>query len=419
MPRLLNIVIPLILLFSSFPAESSTPPAEKSNQQEALETGQQDAPALFAQRGFLDNGQLLSGQAENWKEVIDTLSRLRFNYIATANAEADATVSEYLEDRGLTIRNINYQDEAADKPGKEHSLVVIGENSQKLWNGGMLELPENSKLLWADDGSGKLDSGPFDKKGHDFGVFLHAGSPQNGPVQDPYPGLLGDSIKAAIKRGLTANVLIAAPDVETFILNLEASSGALKQMGEFDGDAFYLDWATQNFGTKAAATTVKSLKLLHGAHTHVRGFADISKNTAEILAGLAEDKTGNIDLNPISDAIRLSRRSLELAQDATKKVPADKSKKFESQILFPAKIFAQNLELLESLSQLSNAWKIYRLFPPNEVSRQRVTGLLAEAQGKAENLQATLANGPGGEGFKNPENWVPKPESIEALTNKL
>lgn len=419
MPRLLNIAIPFILLFSSFAAESSTPPAETNNQQEALETGQQEAPALFAQRGFLDNGQLLSGQAENWKEIIDTLARLRFNYIATANAEADAAVSEYLEGRGLTIKNINYQDEAADKPGKEQSLVVIGENSQKLWNGSMLELPENSELLWADDGSGKLDGGPFDKKGHDFGVFLHAGSPQNGPVQDPYPGLIGDSIKAATKRGLTANALIVAPDVETYTLNLEATTAALKNADNFDGDAFYLDWATRNFGTKAAGTTVKSLKLLHGAHGYVRGFADTSKKTAEILAGLAEDKTANIDLNPISDAIRLSRRSLELAQETAKKVPADKSKMFDSQILFPATIFVQNLELLESLSQLSSAWKIFRMFPPNEVSRQRVTSLLAEAQGKAENLQATLARGPGGEGFKDRQNWVPKPETIEALANKL
>ena len=398
MPRLLTIAIPLILLFSSLAAEPAPP---------------------FGQRGVLDNGRLLNGQAENWKEIIDTLSHLRFNYIATTNGEADPAVAEYLAGKGLAIRTIRFQDVAPDSPGDDPSLFVIGDNSQKLWNGGMLELPEKSELLWADDGSGKLDGGPFDKKGHDFGVFLHAGSPQNGPVQDPYPDLIGDSIKAATKRGLTANALIAAPDVETFNLNLEATAAALKNADHFDGDAFYLDWATRNFGTKAAATTVKSLKLLHGAHGYVRGFADISEKTAEILAGLAEDKTANIDLNPISDAIRLSRRSLELAQETAKKVPADKSRKFDSQILFPAEIFVQNLELLESLSQLSSAWKIFRMFPPNEVSRQRVTSLLAEAQGKAENLQTILAKGSGGERFKNPEKWVPKPETIEALTNKL
>ena len=388
MPRLLYFAIPLFLFCSGLAAE-------------------QETPSAFDQRGYLDDGQLLAGETENWKELVDTLSRLDFNYIATRGVEPAQAVLDYLQKQGLTVQNVAFpgelEQEGADKP----LLQVVGSKEQKLWAGGMLTPPQKGTLLWADDGSGRIAGWPLDTKGVELGVFLHAGGKHNGPVQDPYPAIIGESIRDAAKRGLTANALFAGPGIEPFLLNLEAAVAAMNNPQGFDADSFYAQWASRHFGERAAGLTVKSLKLLHGAHEQVGGFADIAAKSSEILATLQQEKPEGIDLNPVNDALRLSRRSLELANTAGEKVPSGQRETFKHQILLPAELYLQNLELLETLCKLSGAWKIYRAMPPSPVSQQRVAGLLAEAQGRAAILPNTTGI------------HVPNPEDIETLAKKL
>lgn len=387
MPRLLHFAIPLFLFCSGLAAE-------------------QETPSVFSQRGYLDDGQLLAGKTENWQERVDTLSRLDFNYIATRGAEPAPAVLEYLQKQGLTVQNVTFPEDAQE--GTEKPLLqVLGSKEQKLWAGGMLTPPQKGTLLWADDGSGGIAGWPSDLKGLEVGVFLHAGGKHNGPVQDPYPAIIVESIRQAAKRGLTANALFVAPGIEPFLLNLEAAAAAMNNPQGFDANSFYTQWARRHFGADAAGLTVKSLKLLHGAHEQVSGFADIAAKSSEILATLQQEKPAGIDMNPVNDALRLSRRSLELANEAGKKVPSGNREIFQRQILAPAELYLQNLELLESMCKLSGAWKIYRAMPGSPLSRQRVNGLLSEAQSRSAKLPDT------------PGISVPKPEDIEALNGKL
>ena len=400
MPRLLLLVLPLFLLISGLSADQETPPA-------------------FSQRGYLDDGRLLGGKAEKWKEQIDTLSRLGFNYVATRRIEPAGPVVDYLLEQGLAVKTTVFLDEVTDDvPGKP-SLQVVGGKSQKLWLGGMLAPAENSSLLWADNGSGKIAVWPSDSKGFELGVFLHAGGAHNGPVQDPYPALIGDSIREAAKRGLTANVLVASPDIEPFMLNLEATAAAMKNPEGFDGNGFYDVWASRHFGADATLLTVKSLKLLHGAHEQVSGFSAISVKSMKILSDLQQEKPQGVDLNPVNDALRLTRRSLELAIEAGKKVPAGQVEAYERLILVPASLYLENLELLETLCRLSGALKIHRAMPPSPVSQQRVTGLLAEAQGRAEKLNTSLAKGSAAGLSVSTDLRVPQLEEIEALAKNF
>ncbi|MEE4216488.1 MAG: hypothetical protein V2I48_02675 [Xanthomonadales bacterium] len=400
MPRLLLLALPLFLLFSGLPADEETPP-------------------VFSQRGFLDDGRLLSGKSEKWKEQVDTLTRLGFNYVATRGTEPAGPVADYLREQGLAVKTAVFLDEATDDTPGKPSLHVMGGKSQKLWLGGLLTPPENSSLLWADGGSGKIVAWPSDGNELELGVFLHAGSAHNGPVQDPYPALIGGSIREAAKRGLTANVLVAGPGLEPFMLNLEAAAAAMKNPERFDGNAFYDAWASRHFGPEANVLTVKSLKLLHGAHEQVSGFGAISAKSMKILSDLQQEKPQGVDLNPVNDALRLARRSLELANQAGKKVPAAQSESFERQILVPASLYLENLELLESLCRLSGAWKIHRAMPPSPVSRQRVTGLLAEAQARSEKLNTHMAKGSAAGLSVTTELRLPLPEEIGALAKKF
>lgn len=400
MPRLLLLVLPLFLLFSGLSADQETPPA-------------------FSQRGYLDDGRLLGGKAEKWKEQVDTLSRLGFNYVATRGTEPAGPVVDYLLEQGLAVKTTVFLDEVTDDAPGKGALQVIGVNSQKLWLGGMLTPPENSSLLWADDGSGKIAAWPPERKGFELGVLLHAGSAHNGPVQDPYPAIIGDSVREAAKRGLTANILVAGPGLEPFMLNLEAAAAAMKDPEGFDGYAFYDAWASRHFGADATLLTVKSLKLLHGAHEQVSGFSAISAKSMKILSDLQQEKPQGVDLNPVNDALRLTHRSLELANEAGKEVPTGQFEAFERQIQVPARLYLENLELLDSLCRLGGAWKIHRAMPSSPVSQQRVTGLLAEAQGRAEKLNTSLAKGSAAGLPVGTDLRVPRPEEIEALAKKF
>lgn len=400
MPRLLLLALPLFLLLSGLPADQEAPPA-------------------FSQRGYLDDGQLLSGKAEKWKEQIDTLSRLGFNYVATRDTEPAGPVADYLREQGLAVKTTVFLDEVTDDAPVKPSLHVIGGKSQKLWLGGLLTAPENSGLLWADDGAGTIVAWPSDAERLELGVLLHAGSAGNGPVQDPYPGLIGDSIREAAKRGLTANVLLAGPGLEPFMLNLEAAAAAMKNPEGFDGIAFYDTWASRHFGAEATLLTVKSLKLLHGAHEQVSGFSTIAARSMKILSDLQQEKPQGVDLNPVNDALRLVRRSLELANEAGKKVPAGQFENFERQILVPASLYLENLELQESLYRLSGAWKIHRAMPASPVSQQRVTALLAEAQDRSEKLHKSLAKHSAAMLPVSTDLRLPQPEEIEALAKSF
>jgi hypothetical protein len=372
-----------------------------------------DETAPARQLGYLDNGPLLSGQAENWKADIDTLARLGFDYIGTRSAGPAGEVQDYLENNKLAVRHVIFPDQEDPVDAGKSPLRVLGENARKTWTAETTVLPEGNELLWPDEGAGEFANWPSDKRGFRIGVLLHAGNRDNGPVQDPYPPRIGESLAETAERGLDGNVLVAAPRVDVFLLNLEAAAAAHRAPGKFDADAFYTDWMSRRFGKESAVLAVKSMKLLHGAHEAASGFVAVSRASLDIIADLDKGTFRTIDMNPVNDAMRLASRSRTVAEEAAVKVPANKRDSFNRIIIRPAAAYEQNLLLLESVSELSNAWKIYRAFP-SPVSRQRVDGLVAEAQARATALRTVLAETPGGETVR-----TPSPETIEALSVKL
>ena len=365
---------------------------------------------LPRQLGFLDDGQVLTGPGDEWKKGVDTLARLGFTFVGTTAKLPGSEAREYLESMGLTIRHVTRSDNADKDAASESSLLVLGEPAQKTWAAGTDGLPEGSELLWADDGAAEITAWPFDTRGFRLGILLHAGSARNGLVQDPYPGRIGESLVEARKRGMGDLVMIAAPSIDAYLLNLEAAAAAYRNPQGFDGDAFYRDWASRQFGTEAAELAAKSLKLLHGAHKHVDGFNSVMESSLEIIAALEQGRTVTTEINPVNDALNLSRRSRDLATEAAAKVPTDRRGAIENGVVQPAALFVHNLDLLESLSQLGSAWKIYSALP-TEISRQRVESLVGQAHDRSVNLGEALGDSSGG--------IAKAPERIAALSARL
>ena len=388
----LAVIIPLLFSLFSVPfvaAEESSPPG---------------------QLGFLDEGQALTGPDEEWKERVDTLAGLGFTFIATTGEAPAAEIRDYLEARGLSIRQV-FDGAGTNAGGPDEAwLRVLDEAAQKTWAAGAADIPVGSELLWADDGAAEIATWPFDTRGFRMGVLLHAGGARTGLVQDPYPDRIGETLAEATKRGLGGLVVIAAPSVDAYLLNLEAAAAAHRAPQAFDGDAFYNDWATRRFGADAAESTAKSLKILHGAHKHVDGFNSVTEASLKILGELEHGRAVSFDMGSVSSALELSRRSRDLAAGALQKVPDDRRVEFENRVIRPAGLFVQGVELLETLSQLGNAWKIHSALP-SEISRQRIESLVTQAHARSMTLRTALGEQAGG--LKN------APQRIEALSVKM
>lgn len=371
------------------------------------------ASGAASQLGYLDGGGLLGGQDENWKETVDALADLGFEFIGGKGPAPAESVASYLESKGLAVRSVAPLDPAADGQPTAADLIVITETKQPQIIAGLLPLPTHKGLLWADDHAGRLTAWPPGGEEIDVGLLLHAGSALNGPVPDPYPKRIGSSLAEADERGLTGTVLVAAPDFDAFRLNIEAVTAALKDPQGFGHEAFYRDWARRSYGADAADQVVNSLKLLHGAQEQTGGFATVTASCTTLLEKLQNGKPQGTDLNPVMDALRKSRRSLAIAYQAAAQVPDKLGETYKRQIVHPANLYVRGIEALESMAQLGSAWKVYNALPA-PMSRQRVESELAEAVAAARELRTALDELP--DGAKVPS---PAAKDIEALADRL
>ena len=233
---------------------------------------------------------------------------------------------------------------------KEHDpdarlMGLFWSDGKKFWEKGTYSPNKNIDLVWSDDGYGRYPSWPEERRGHDFGIYIHAGFWKNHVMQDPYPRRIKDSIMEAYDRGMTDYIFVNGQDFKHFLLNLEACGRAAWDPEEFDPESYYLEWTGRYFGKEAAPLTVDSLKALHRSHDLAGGFTDLTMKT-KIYMELVRFRVPYCrDYSYIRPALEEAEKSLELAREAQKLVPPGPQKVFDDQILFPARIYLENLKL--------------------------------------------------------------------------
>jgi hypothetical protein len=296
-------------------------------------------------------------------------------------------------------------------------ITILWSDGKKFWDDGSYAPDASIPCMWSDDGYGFYPAWPEDKKGHDFGVYIHAGFWRNQVVQDPYPERIKASTLEAKRRGLDAFHFVNGQSFKNYILNLEAAARAAWDPERFDPEVFHLEWAARYFGPQAAPLVVESMKALHAANKDAGGFASMTIDT-KILLKLLETgmpyRHGPKDLAaPLAEA----ERALDLAEKALPLVPESSRLVFEDQVHYPALIYLENLRLFKTVSDLMKAR--LNLSP---AARREVRDLKARAPEHLNRLRDLLDAGPSWdkwEGWYKVENFrkyepPPTPEELES-----
>ena len=266
-----------------------------------------------------------------------------------------------------------------------------------MWRAGEFNPDSSIDMLWADAGYGSYSEWPADFKGHRFGIYIHAGFWLNNVVQDPYPEVIQNSTREAVRRGLTHNYFVNGQNFKNFILNLESCARAAWAPDQFNAEKFYLEWAGRYFGKQAAPQVVESLKQFHRAHAPIGGFAKLLGHTVRLLNNLKEGKFKHTDPSPVEKALKFADQALTLAQQAEKNVPTESALVYDDQILFPEKIFLLNLRLALSVAELTNT--AVAIFDSSQDDFQRKTAiqklasLERDVQKRLSDLRQTLVRG--------------------------
>ncbi|MFO8056803.1 MAG: glycosyl hydrolase 115 family protein [bacterium] len=233
---------------------------------------------------------------------------------------------------------------------KEHNpdarlMGLFWSDGKEFWEKGTYRPRKDIDMVWSDDGYGRYPSWPEERRGHDFGIYIHAGYWKNHVMQDPYPARIKKSVLEAYQRGLNEYIFVNGQDFKHFILNLEACARAAWDPEAFEPQSYYQQWTGRYFGKDAAPLTVKSLKALHRAHDLAGGFADLTMKTKIYIELVRYYAPYCRDYSYLDPALNEAERSLSLARQARKLVPKESKKVFDDQVLFPARIYLKNLEL--------------------------------------------------------------------------
>lgn len=267
----------------------------------------------------------------------------RCGYEAALGIDAGALHSRVLDDLRAMI--------LAHNP---NALVIcsLWSDGKKHWDGSSYKPDTSIPMVWSDDGYGRYPGWPADFKGHEFGIYIHAGFWRNHVIQDPYPDRIGASFREAQSRKMTRYVNVNGQDFKHFILNLEAAGRAAWDPQAFDANTFYDEWLTRYFGP-AAATTRQSLEALHQAHDIIGGGFAHQTMVYKGFLKVGFSFNGRMSARQAKEGLVLARKSLELAEAAREQVPADARRCYDDQVLFPAKIFLANMEVTAAVLGLA------------------------------------------------------------------
>jgi hypothetical protein len=305
-------------------------------------------------------------------------------------------------------------------------ICDLWQEGRDLWKDGSFSPKQAVQMLWADNGFAEMETWPDRMKTHSFGVYVHAGVWKNQVVQDPYPERIEMLSREAASRGMTANFFVNGQNFKPFILNLEACARAAWDPSGFDADSYYREWTSRYFGKTAAPTIMESLQYLHKAHDYSVGFREVTKHSTQLIKKMQSGTMEPEDLASVRTALALARKSLELAEEAQPLVQETALPVFDDQIRFPCQLYVRNLELLKSLIEFSND---FRLLSGNWSLKARETASLsgALAREKLLDLHAVLERGSRWEkwkGWTHPTNFrihTPPPTLIdlEVVLQKL
>jgi hypothetical protein len=244
-------------------------------------------------------------------------------------------------------------------------VCICYSDGMEMFNDGF-NPPKDFIIAWSDHGFGRFDHYPEDTRGYKFGTYMHAGYWKNHDVMDTYPELVDEIMTMMFdKYDATHYMEVNGQTFRPFLLNIEAYAQAAVLGSEFDGQAFYLQWATRYFGEKAAPDIVNALKQLHEANERRIGYVEILwqvKNMQAYLANEPVRQPGKEEFTVTLDQVtkfftdtqpRIDNlvTGLTYVENAAKNIP-ESNTFFHDHIVLPMNIYLDLLQYNQTLIDL-------------------------------------------------------------------
>ncbi len=244
-------------------------------------------------------------------------------------------------------------------------VCICYSDGMEMFNDGF-NPPKDFIIAWSDDGFGRFKYLPEDTRGYKFGTYMHAGYWKNHDVLDTYPGVVDEIMTMMYdKYDATHYMEVNGQTFRPFLLNIEAYAQSAILGSEFDGEAFYQEWATRYFGHQSASNVVNALKHLHEANQRRIGYVEILWQVKNMQAYLAnepvrqpgkEEFTVTLEqitkfFNDTKPRIDSLKAGLSYVEKTAKTIP-DSNTFFHDHIELPMRMYLDLLQYNQTLIDL-------------------------------------------------------------------
>ncbi|WP_297089344.1 glycosyl hydrolase 115 family protein [uncultured Draconibacterium sp.] len=255
------------------------------------------------------------------------------------------------------------------KPGAKKVLICY-HDGMEMFNADF-NPPKDWIIAWSDDGNVDFEFLPESTKGYDFGTYMHAGFWLNHTIHNPYPEKIDSVMKQMVNDyGANKYCLVNGQQFRPFLLNLEAFSKVADNVNAFNGEQFYIDWATKYFGEEAGTCAIESMKKLHEAQYNRSGYVLHLWEIREAIAYLSDGpivRPGKTtipveyymvesDYEQRDDRISILKKSLAAAEEGMEILGVDNIF-YHDYILLPVQIYVDLLAFEGQLHQMTKAKK--------------------------------------------------------------
>jgi len=287
------------------------------------------------------------------------------------------------------------------KPGAT-KLCICYDDAAEMFNNNF-KPSKDYIIAWPDDGFGRFKTYPNSIKGYRMGTYMHAGFWLNHDVADPYPVVIEDSMRTIFNDyQATHYMMVNGQTFRPFILNLEAFSESARLGTDFDGEAFYQNWAERYFGKTYASHSVNILKQLHKANSNRTGYVEILWQVKKMTAYLANQPLLHPYKPPISvdfagvkafiGQTQPRIQALETALFEIDKIKNQVSKNrmfFHDHMILPVQIFHDLLvfnQTLIELSQIKQQLEVTQIEHKQFILKNNARHLLAQAKSQLDTI---------------------------------
>lgn len=154
---------------------------------------------------------------------------------------------------------------------KAQLIVTLYSQGRKIWEDPKFKLPKDVVLNWTDQGYGQVSQWPSTTRGHEFGMWTHAGYWTDHYVNFPFPDKICKLIEERRAHGFHHHHMVCGQNFRSAFHNLCFYGDKLLWNPDADSKAL-IKRHTEFYGGQQASLLAKSLKTLQDVNEATHPF---------------------------------------------------------------------------------------------------------------------------------------------------